>query len=346
MRERTQNVLTTQRNQSRLEHAASAKHQHDHTASVRHAATMQAELYLLKQMRKVIGVDLMGSEVSPDTICKAVLAAIPHLPSVTFVLFHTKDFALPQEYQQESVLADSLISMEEAPAKAVRAKKRSTLVLGVKALRDKKIDAFLSCGNTGALVAASHLYLEPLSGITRPALVARFPTSHGTMLVLDVGANLTTKASQLIEFAHLGARLVQEKFNSTKPKVALLNIGVESEKGTKELREAYHALEALETTSFEFIGNIEPKEVWRKPVDVLVTSGFSGNIFLKTAEGVASFVLDVVADRLGADITKLRERLGDEASQGALVAGVNGLVIKCHGSSSQKAILNAILGIN
>ena len=306
---------------------------------------MQTELYLQKQMHKTIGVDLMGSEVSPDTLCRAVLQASARLPHVSFVLFHTKDYTPPKEYTQHAVVAESVITMQDAPLKAVRSKKRSTLVLGIKALADKKIDAFLSCGNTGALIAASHLLLEPLPGISRPALVARFPTVHGTMLVLDVGANVTTKASQLLEFAALGSHLSHTQFQKARPKVALLNIGVESEKGTKELQEAFQLLQTTNHPAYEFIGNIEPKEVWRKEVDVLVTSGFSGNIFLKTAEGVASFVIDVVAEKLPVDLSALRSRLGDEAAQGALVAGVKGTVIKCHGESSERAILNALVGV-
>jgi phosphate acyltransferase len=312
--EKTPSVHTTQKSQVILVIVVIVKLQSDLILSALHVDIMVRDWCSKNQMAS-IGIDLMGGEVTPDLISKAIIEAKELRPELDFHLFATKAVSVPKGFTVS--YADSVISMEDAPLKAIRSKKRSTILLGMQALQEKRIGAFLSCGNTGALIAATHLFLEPLHSITRPALAARLPTTSGSMVVLDVGAHLMTKAVQLVELALLGSCLSSK----SRPKVALLNIGVESVKGTKELQEAYRLFSTNKNPHFEFMGNIEPKEVWKKEIDVLVTSGFAGNIFLKTA-------------------------VSDEAARGALVVGCDGIVIKCHGSSSKNAIRNAIVGID
>jgi phosphate acyltransferase len=295
-------------------------------------------------MSSTIGIDLMGADVSPDIIYDAVQTTASKFPQSRFVLFSHPSFVVQESSQIQVSYAAHVIEMEDSPLQAVRCKKDSSLVSGILLLQEQKIDAFISCGNTGALVAASSLYLSHLPNIDRPALLALFPSRKGSMVVLDVGGNVSVKAKQLCQFAKMGTAYFKARFSGKIPKVALLNIGSESEKGTKELQEAYHILQAAADPSFIFAGNVEPSSVFMQDIDVLVTSGFAGNIFLKTAEGVASFVFQKAAERLSdkQELTHLAHELSYEAYAGALVAGVDGVVVKCHGYSSKEALCSAI----
>ena len=296
----------------------------------------------------------MGGDASPDDLYRAVESSFAPLPDCQFTFFCPPNYLpltqLPVTYE----ICSQTINMDDAPLTSVRKKPDSSLVKGVRAVKDKKLDAFLSCGNTGAFIAAAAIYLDHLPGIARPALLARFPSPSrsGSMAVLDVGGNIAAKAEQLVQFARLGSAYHQSRYREKKPKLALLNIGTESEKGTKELREAYRYLEMMQDAPFIFVGNVEPQDVFSMGVDVLVTSGFAGNIFLKTAEGIATFVMQLAEKQLEHQaaqaavapfLHELKSTLYDEASKGALVAGVDGVLIKCHGRASQHAIANAIM---
>jgi len=313
--------------------------------------------------KHLIGLDLMGGDVEPQVIFDAAVSAASLLPDCRFLLFASREFVKEHAHEKSANVALSfevagqLISMKDRPVAAVKAKAQSSLVLGIKALKEKKIDAFISCGNTGALVSASSLYLSHLPNISRPSLLASFPAHHGTIDVLDVGGNVSAKAADLVQYAHFASCYRAIRHAHHKPKVALLNIGVESEKGTRELKEAYKVLVGMKEAPFTFVGNVEGKDVFTSGIDVLVTSGFAGNIFLKTAEGIALFVLTSAAKKiqekeatggakevLAAILQELKTELSYEASRGALVAGVDGIVIKCHGHSSKRALINAISG--
>lgn len=311
----------------------------------------------------LIGLDLMGGDVEPQVIFDAAVSAASELSDCHFVLFASPEFA--KEHASNEILQGSLsfekathvIGMNDRPVAAIKSKPHSSLVLGIKALKEKKIDAFISCGNTGALVGASSLYLPHLPNISRPSLLASFPAHHGTIEVLDVGGNVSAKAADLVQYAHFASHYRAIRQPSAKPKVALLNIGVESGKGTRELKEAYRLLKEMKNASFTFVGNVEGKDVFTSGIDVLVTSGFAGNIFLKTAEGIALFVLTSAQKKiqekwvtaaskeaLSIILQELKAELSYEASRGALVAGVDGIVIKCHGHSSKRALFNALCG--
>lgn len=300
-------------------------------------------------MAKRIGIDLMGGDSTPQLIFDAALHAASKLPASHLVFFASREYITPTNANFSFVLSEQTITMQDPPLKAVRAKPNSSLVLGVKALKEKKIDAFISCGNTGAFIAATTLYLPLLDTIDRPALLTQFPSNKGSITVLDVGGNVQCHAKQLVQFAFLGTAYHKARHSSLKPKVALLNIGVESEKGTKELQQAYQLLKALKEAPFSFVGNVESRDVLTSDIDIVVTNGFTGNIFLKTAEGIASFIFQKIEERittpeLRQSIEELKKTLSYEASQGALLAGVDGIAIKCHGNSSSLAISNAILG--
>ncbi len=297
--------------------------------------------------RLKIGVDLMGNDNSPETL----LAALRHLKlpeGIDLILFGSSQYKASNDCH--FVVTDEFIAMDDAPLQALRRKKKASMCEGLYWLKAKKLDAFISAGNTGALVSGAKLILGTLKGILRPALLARIPTKKLPVTVLDVGANVQVKAQHLIQFAKMGA--AHAKIQGVHhPRVGLLNIGSEPIKGTSELQLAYQALQKPHP-EFQFAGNIEGKSVFDGDVDVLVTDGFTGNIFLKTAEGIASLILD----RFGAllppgEYKRLHPQIKDLASMlhyaqhpGAIVAGVRGIVIKCHGYSTPEAFEQAILG--
>ncbi len=237
------------------------------------------------------------------------------------------------------VTAPEVIGMEEHPLLALRKKKNASINVGMRLLKEGKLDALVSAGNTGALVSSAKMILSTLPKILRPCLMTLMPTKKNPVAVLDVGANVQVKATHLIQFAQLGAAY-QKTRGIKKPKVGLLNIGSEALKGTSELRLAYHELQKI--SSFQFAGNIEGKSVFDGDVDVLVTDGFTGNVFLKTAEGIASLILD----RIQGSASELKKFHSLHYSEypGALLAGVRGIVIKCHGYSTVQGFMNGVLG--
>ena len=234
--------------------------------------------------------------------------------------------------------------MEEPPLFAVRRKKDSSMAAGMRLLREKKIDAFVSSGNTGALVAFSKLHLPMLPQIERPALLVMMPTAKGKVAVLDVGANISPKPHHLVSYALLGALYRQCMLGEKNPTVGLLNIGVEEQKGTQELKETYKTLQ--NKFGSHFLGNIEGMEVFQGKIDVLVTDGFTGNVFLKTSEGISSFLAEYLKNHFGLPetVSHLRQQFNYSEHPGAFLCGVDGIVVKCHGFSDKYALMNGIRG--
>lgn len=248
-----------------------------------------------------------------------------------------------------------VIEMDDAPLTAIRRKKNSSMVTGMRQLRDGVLDAFVSAGNTGALIASGTILLPMLPGVERPALLAMLPTRKGFVAVVDVGGNVSCKPAHLVQFARMGAAYLRSYGVTHTPTVGLLNIGEESKKGTQEAREAYEMLQeacASEADGMTFVGNVEGREVFQGKVDVLVTDGFTGNIFLKTAEGVSFFILDYLHDAFAEDsdprldnvIRTLHGIVDYDEYPGAIVSGVDRILIKCHGSSSSRAMRRGLIG--
>lgn len=295
-----------------------------------------------------IGVDLMGGDGSPVELFQAVVQAVDRLPAAFHCVAITTPEVAPHLHIVPRVtlqIADGYIGMEDSPLYAVRTKKGASLVVGLQALRDKNLDALVSLGNTGALIASASLYLSRLRGINRLALLAVLPTTKGVVAVLDVGGNVAGKAHQLVQFASMGASYLRSILGVEKPKVGLLNIGTESKKGTHEHQRAFQMLQQG-TEEFEFVGNVEGREVFAGKVDVLVTDGFTGNVFLKTSEGVSAFILDFLRDASASPqlLHALHSQVDYDRYPGAVVCGVDAVLIKCHGYSSAKALLSGILG--
>lgn len=295
-----------------------------------------------------IGVDLMGNENSPEALLEALQNMT--LPSgVELVAFGLPEFekiaGIPY------VSTKQFISSEDHPLTSLRQKKEASMSVGLRHLKAKTIDAFVSAGNTGALVSGAKMILGNMPGVLRPALLARVPTKKHPVAVLDVGAVVQAKATHLIQFALLGTAFA--KIQGIKnPTVGLLNIGSEPLKGTSELREAYQYLKNMPNPPFRFAGNLEGKSVFDGDVDVLITDGFTGNVFLKTAEGIASLILDRFGNilpeteykKIHAEIDDLQKNLHYAQYPGAILIGVQQIVIKCHGYSTPQGFTNAVAG--
>lgn len=319
-----------------------------------------------------IGIDLMGSDRSPSVIFDAVIQALdklaPHLKMVAIATklvieeleSKAKSNLKAEQYQRLSfVVASDYIEMHEEPLTALRHKRRSSISVGIRLLKKKQIDAFISAGNTGALIASATISLPKLPGITRPALLAELPTRTGSVAIVDVGGNVSSKPHHLLAYAYIGAAYQKCTAGISIPKVGLLNIGRESKKGTSIVRQAYQLLseackqdEKSTVPYMEFHGNVEGRQVFHGKVDVLVTDGFAGNVLVKTCEGMADVIFDYLKETLNQHPSpELQQTLKSMQSlfhyaeyQGALLCGIDAIVIKCHGHSNSKAIFNGIKG--
>lgn len=312
-----------------------------------------------------IAVDLMGGDRPPEELFEGVIQAAAALrPAFTLVAVATPNVVESIKSRAPAgvefyPVADS-IAMVDEPVGAVRQKKQSSIVVAMRLLKKGYVHALVSAGNTGALITSATLTLRTIPGIRRPALLAFLPTERGTVAIVDVGGSVSCRPHHLVQFAHLGSAYVRCLLGVESPTVGLLNIGVESKKGTSNVREAYRIL-SEQCQSFaakgvnppmHFRGNCEGRDVFGGAVDVLITDGFSGNVFLKTAEGVADFIFasmkrslkSAQSEALELALDQLQKQFNYAEYPGAIVCGVNGIVIKCHGHSTSLALLSGIRG--
>jgi glycerol-3-phosphate acyltransferase PlsX len=251
--------------------------------------------------------------------------------------------------------ASEVIGMEDEPVAAVRKKRHSSMVEAMKDLKGGAVDAVISAGNTGALMASGLFYLGRMGGVERPALTAMVPSvKTWGVLLLDVGANLDPKPEHLVQYALLGALYCQEALDIAKPKVGLLNVGTEPQKGPKAVREAFRLLTQL--SGIDFIGNVEARELLQGKADVVVSVGFVGNVALKVTEGVARDLFHEIRSTFDASwltrvaglivrprLRKLVRAMDYETTGGAPLLGLDGVVYKCHGSSEARSFQSALL---
>jgi len=249
--------------------------------------------------------------------------------------------------------APETIAMDEHPAQAVRRKPRSSIAVALEAVRDGRAGAMLSAGNTGAAMAAALLILGRVPGIDRPAIAGLLPTERGRCLVLDLGAVTDPKPSHLLQFAHMGSLYAERVLGIDRPSVGLLANGEEPSKGNLLVREAFPLLQAA--PGLDFRGNVEGKDLTRGLVDVVVTDGFTGNVALKIAEGVAALMGETIRAEVTATLPRklaalvlrpafraARAKLDYAETGGAPLLGVNGAVVIAHGRSNELAIANAV----
>jgi len=304
-----------------------------------------------------IAVDAMGGDFAPEEIIKGTLMAAEKNPKVHLILVGQKERLLPfltgmRPQNLTLVEATEVIGMDEHPANAVRKKKDASIVVATQLVKQGGADAVVSAGSTGAQMAAALLGLGRIKGIERPAIATVLPTLEGGKLVLDVGANLDATPEQLCQYALMGSIYAARILGIPNPRVGLLNVGSEEGKGNELTQKTYPM---LQKAPINFVGNIEGRDVPYGRADVVVCEGFVGNVFLKTAEGLAGVFVQLIKEKitstmirkLGAMAVKpgLREfaQMMDYAEYGgAPLLGVNGISIICHGSSKAKAIVNAI----
>jgi glycerol-3-phosphate acyltransferase PlsX len=249
--------------------------------------------------------------------------------------------------------APETVGMHESPSAALRKKKQSSIRIGLELVKRGEADAFISAGNTGAVMATALIVLGPLPGVERPAIALIVPTLRGRSILLDVGANTDCKPRHLLQFAIMGDVYARQVLGKASPTVGLLSIGEEESKGNELTREAFKALE--EETSLNFIGNIEGREVFSGTADIIVCDGFTGNVALKISESAAEFFTVLLKEELAKGLVgtvgglmargafrRFKKRVDYTEYGGAPLLGVRGVCIISHGRSTAKAIKNAI----
>ena len=310
-----------------------------------------------------IAVDAMGGDDGLAVMLAGVARARRQFDGVHFLLVG-EEAAIREglkahpdlEQNSEIVHAPEVVGSSDKPSQAIRRAKTTSMGIAIDLVKKGRAAAAVSSGNTGALMAMAKLSLRTLPGIDRPALAARLPTLGDTdMVMLDLGANTECDARNLVQFAIMGAAYARTALDIAHPRVALLNIGSEDMKGTDEIREAAAMLRATPKLDMDFTGFIEGDRLSRGDVDVVVCDGFSGNIALKTAEGTARFVADLlkrafrssVRSKLGFLISRpatelLRDHLDPNNHNGAVFLGLNGIVVKSHGGANERGVATAI----
>ena len=306
-----------------------------------------------------VAIDAMGCDLGPSVVIDGALQASLAYPEVKLLLVGQEELINAElekhkENAQISVLhAPEVITPDEVPTSAIRQKKGSSLVVGLKAVKEGQATGFVSAGSTGALLTGATVIVGRKKGIERPALGTPIPTQKGFTLLLDCGANMDCKPSYLMQFGQIGAEYMQKALGVKAPKVGLINVGTEEEKGNAAAKEAYGL---LAESGLNFVGNIEAREIPAGAVDVAVCDGFVGNVMLKFMEGLSKTMMGMIKDelmsttisKLGALLAKgafrnIKKRFDYREVGGAPFLGLTSLVVKAHGNSDAFAMKNAIV---
>jgi len=306
-----------------------------------------------------IAVDAMGGDHGPQTVVSGAVLALEDTAISKIILVGREseicqalDAAKYDENRIEIVHAEEVIGMEEIPTTALKAKKNSSIVVGLNLVKSGQAAAFVSAGSTGAVLAGGTTIVGRIRGIARPALGVVFPNTKGYTFLVDAGANVDAKPEYLLQFGQMGSIYMEAIMGIKNPKVGLISVGAEREKGNALTKEAYGL---LENSDLNFVGNVEGREIPLGAVDVAVCDAFVGNIILKYSEGFAKGIMSMLKtelmsstmSKLGAMLSKgaygrLRKRFDYTEVGGAPFVGLKGLVVKAHGSSNDVAIKNAI----
>ncbi len=306
-----------------------------------------------------IFVDAMGGDLAPQAPVEGAIEALRRYPQIEVVLAGVipeieKYLVNCDDVRSRITLLDApeVITNEESPVMGVRRKTNSATVKGMLALRDKEVDGFVSAGSTGAVLAGGMFRLGRIPGIERPALAPMLPNGKSYFLLIDCGANVDCKPEYLIQFGMMGDAYMRGVMGLEKPRVSLINIGAEAEKGNALVKETYPL---MEKAPYHFVGNVEARDVMADIADVMVADGFAGNLILKNTEGVAMALLSIIKKEMMADTRgKIAGIIGKPAFRrvkklmdytevgGAPLLGVQGAVVKAHGSSNAHAFSCAI----
>lgn len=305
-------------------------------------------------------IDAMGGDNAPAAPVQGAVDAVKLRNDIKVVLVGQEDviqaelskYEYPSE-QIEIVNATEIIEMAEHPVNAIRTKKDSSMVVGMKMVRDRQADAFISAGSSGAILVGGQTIVGRIKGVKRPPLAPLIPTENGVSLLIDCGANVDARPEHLVTFAKMGSIYMEHIVGIKNPRVAIVNIGTEEEKGNNLVKETYPLLKECDTINF--VGSIESREIPHGGADVIVCEAFTGNVILKLYEGLSQTLISVIKGGL---MSTLKSKIGAalalpalkktiksfDASTygGAPLLGLNGLVVKTHGNSKNTEIKNAI----
>ena len=304
-----------------------------------------------------IAVDAMGGENSPKKIIEGIKISLNKNKNNFFYLYGNKDI-LTEEINKnknistfcEIVHTQDVILDDESPLTAAKKSKNTSMWKAIESLQLKKTDISLSAGNTGALLVISRLLLNTIEGINKPALAALWPNEKNMNVVLDLGANIECNEKNMLDFVSMGSSLSISLFNIDRPKIALLNVGLEESKGNDVLKKTFSILKKAELKNFEFTGYIEGNHIMDGDVDVIVTDGFTGNVALKTAEGTANFIVKNLKQSLNKisilfsykSLKNFKNKLDPRNYNGAILLGLQSPVVKSHGSTDAIGFANSI----
>jgi len=304
-----------------------------------------------------IAIDAMGGENSPNKVIDGISISLKTNKDNFFYLFGDEKI-IKQNLDKkkeiynhcEIINTEDVINDDESPLTAAKGGKNSSMWKSIESQKQKISDITLSAGNTGALLVISRLILNTLEGIEKPALAALWPNENNMSIVLDLGANIECSEKNLLDFASMGSALSKSLFSINKPKVSLLNIGLEEHKGNDVLKKTFSILKNETANNFEFSGFIEGNQIMDGKVDVIVTDGFTGNVALKTAEGTANFITKKIKDSLNIisillsyrSINKFKKKLDPRKYNGAIFLGLQGPVVKSHGSTDAVGFAHSI----
>lgn len=308
-----------------------------------------------------IAVDAMGGDNAPSEIVKGAVEAVSERPDITVCLTGQEDIIKKElekytykKEQIEIVPASEVIETGEPPVNAIRKKKDSSIVVGMNLVKRGEADGFVSAGSSGAILVGGQVIVGRIKGVERPPLAPLIPTEKGFSLLIDCGANVDARPSHLVQFAQMGSIYMEHVMGVKRPRVAIVNIGAEEEKGNALVKETFPLLK--ECPGINFIGSIEAREIPHGGADVIVCEAFVGNVILKLYEGVGATMISIIKKGM---MSSLRSKIGAllikpalkstlksfDASQygGAPLLGLKGLVVKTHGSSKANEVKNSII---
>ena len=304
-----------------------------------------------------IAIDAMGGDNSPKKIIDGIKISLQKNQECFFFLYGARD-KIESEIGKDNFFLENckiidvkeIILDNESPLVAAKRGEKTSMWQSIESQKLNKTHVSLSAGNTGALLVISRLVLSTINGINKPALAGLWPNNNGMNVVLDLGANIECNEKNLLDFTCMGSALCKSLFNKARPKVSLLNVGSEEIKGNEILKKTFDILKKNEIRNFEFCGYIEGNEIMDGNVDVIITDGFTGNIALKTAEGTANFITENLKRSLNKisiifsykSLKKFREKLDPRKYNGAIFLGLQGPVVKSHGSTDAVGFAHSI----
>ncbi len=314
----------------------------------------------MQEMIKV-AVDAMGGDYAPAEMVKGAINAVTLRQDIKVYLIGRQDLVKEElakhsynGQQIEVIHAEEVIETAEPPVMAIRKKKQSSIVVGLNMVKERKADAFVSAGSSGAILVGGQVIVGRIKGVERPPLAPLIPTEQGVSLLIDCGANVDARASHLVQFAKMGSIYMENVLGVKKPKVAIVNIGAEEEKGNALVKETFPLLKNC--PDINFTGSIEAREIPQGKADVIVCEAFTGNVILKLYEGLSGTLVKVIKQGM---MASLRSKIGAllvkpslkktlkafDATEygGAPLLGLNGLVVKTHGSAKAKEVTNSII---